>query len=53
MPLKSGSDRDTLSRNIEEMMRAYKYTGKIGTTRPKSPAHARRIAAAIARDKGR
>ncbi len=51
MPLKSGSSKDAVQDNIAEMIRSYKETGKIGTTRPKSLAHAKEIAAAAAYSK--
>lgn len=53
MPLKSGKGHDTISKNIEEMMKSYKATGKIGHITPKSAAHARRIATAAAYRKAR
>jgi len=49
MPLKRGSSDKTVSANIGEMMRDYKQgDGKIGHVKPKSDAHARKIAAAAA-----
>lgn len=48
MPLKSGPSQSVISSNIEEMLRKYKRTGKIGNTHPKSIAEARKIAAAAA-----
>lgn len=51
MPLKKGSSQKTISSNIGEMVGAYKETGKIGTSRPKSKAAAAKQAAAIAYDK--
>jgi hypothetical protein len=53
MPLKSGSSQKTKSSNIGELVRAFKRTGKIGNTKPRSAKHARVIAAAIAYDKAR
>jgi hypothetical protein len=51
MPLKKGKGQ--ISDNIKEMMRAYKETGKIGNTTPKSKKHASKIAAAAAYRKAR
>lgn len=51
MPLKKGSSKKTISTNIGEMVGAYKDTGKIGTSKPKSKAAAVKQAAAIAYEK--
>lgn len=53
MPLKKGKSQKTISGNIREMLEAFERTRKIGTTRPKSKAHARKIAAAAAYSKAR
>ena len=53
MPLKSGSNRATISGNIEEMLHSYERTGRIGNTKPRNTAHARLIASAAAYDKSR
>jgi len=46
MPLKKGSSQKTISSNIGEMVRGYKESGSIGTSKPKS-----KQAAAIAYEK--
>jgi len=53
MPLKFGGSSKVRSTNIEEMMRKFKRTGKIGNTKPRSAAHAQKIAAAAAFEKSR
>ena len=53
MPLGAGKSHDVISKNVEELMRAYKATGKIGNTHPRDMAHARRIASAAALSKVR
>lgn len=47
MPLKSGSSDKTKNKNIGELMKSYKKTGKIGTSKPNSMKKAREQAAAI------
>jgi hypothetical protein len=53
MPLKSGKGKKAVSGNIKELLHSYHETGKIGNITPKSAAHAKKIAAAIAFKKSR
>jgi hypothetical protein len=48
MPLKKGKSKKTISRNIATSMREYKKKGRIGKSKPKSAAKARKQAVAIA-----
>ncbi len=52
-PLHKGKGQKVISKNIHEMMSSYEDTGKIGNTKPKNAAHARKIAAAAAYEKAR
>ncbi len=48
MPLKRGSSKKTISTNIGEMVRKFKETGKIGTSKPGSIRQAVKQSVAIA-----
>ena len=51
MPLKRGSSQKTISGNISEMVRKYKKSGSIGTSKPASKGKAVKQAVAIALSK--
>ena len=51
MPLKTGKSSKVVSENIGEMVRSYKKTGKLGTSKPKSAEKAQKQAVAIALSK--
>jgi hypothetical protein len=51
MPLKSGTSKKTVSKNVSELMGAYKKSGKIGTSKPKTKKVAQKQAVAIALSK--
>lgn len=51
MPLKKGRSKKTVSKNISELVRSFKKSGKIGTSKPKSKAKAIKQAVAIALSK--
>jgi len=48
MPLHKGTSKRVHSENVEELMGSYGRKGKIGNIKPKSKAHAEKIANAIA-----
>ena len=48
MPIKKGSSKKTISNNVKEVFSAYKTSGKIGSSKPSSPAKAQKQAVAIA-----
>ena len=51
MPLVSGSTQSVISRNISELDKKYRRTGRIGTSRPANAkkAHAQEVAIALDR----
>jgi hypothetical protein len=51
MPLSKGKSQKTMSKNISEMVRGFKESGKIGTSRPASTRKAVKQAVAIAYSK--
>jgi len=53
VPIKKGKSKKTISKNIREVVRSYKKTGRIGTSRPKSGQAARAQAVAIALESAR
>lgn len=48
MPLTKGSSKKSITKNISELMKTYKESGKIGTSTPKSKEKAHKQAIAIA-----
>lgn len=53
MPLEKGTSKKTVGKNVKELMKSYKKTGKIGTSKPKSKKAAQKQAVAIALSKSR
>ena len=53
MPLEPGSSRETIRKNIRELMHSFKAKRKIGTSTPASTKKAAKQAAAIAYRKAR
>lgn len=51
MPLKKGSSQKTIGGNISEMVRKFKKTGSIGSSKPASKGKAVKQAVAIALSK--
>ena len=47
MPLKKGSSKATVSKNVEELVHHYDETGKIGVSKPASKRKAVKQAVAI------
>lgn len=48
MPLRTGRSERAFRENVRELIESFEQKGKIGRTKPKNKAHARRIALAIA-----
>lgn len=48
MPLKKGRSKKVISQNIEEIIRSWEKTGKIGNSKPKTKKQAVKQAVAIA-----
>jgi hypothetical protein len=48
MPLKKGKSKKTVQKNIKELMKTYKKTKKIGTSKPKNKTAAQKQAVAVA-----
>jgi len=51
MPLKTGKSNKTVQSNVSELMKKFKKTGKIGTSKPTSNKAAQKQAVAIALSK--
>tara|TARA_Y100000114_G_C11522822_1_gene214348 strand:- start:79 stop:255 length:177 start_codon:yes stop_codon:yes gene_type:complete len=51
MPLKRGSSRKTINKNVGELVKSYEKKGKIGKSRPANKKAARKQAVAIALNK--
>ena len=48
MPLVKGKSKRAFGKNLSELIASYRKTGKIGNSRPKNAAKARKQALAIA-----
>ena len=53
MPLKAGKSQGVISSNISECMASFRKDGKIGNTRPRNAAHARKMCVAMSLSKSR
>jgi hypothetical protein len=51
MPLKKGSSKKTIQKNVKELIKSYEKKGKIGTSKPASKEKAIKQSVAIAYNK--